>query len=508
MRSSVCSILLLAVAGETDWGIVGQDILAGIGEAIANVDWGQIVAKISMLVVELVAQIPGFIVGSLGGLSDLLGGLFEGFGWDCIAGFFYGIGDAMKSAGTWLKENLVDPVVNWVKDLFGIHSPSTVFAEIGVNIVGGLWQGIAGTWYTITDFFSKKFEGIITVCSEAWGSIKSTTDRVWGKIKTSLSTTWGNLAETASTAWGSMRTAISTTWKNVWTNTSAVWRIIKTNLSSTWDAVAGKASTIWDGMTSTVGTAWDKMKTDASTKWDTIKTDLSDTWETITSNASTSFGHIKTNLAKIWDDAQTNTSTVWESIRSSLWDAWSAILKMGTVTFSKMKTSITDIWDNLWSGLKGIINSIIGGIEAMANGVVNGINWMIRALNNLSFDIPDWVPELGGKTFGFNIGTISTISIPRLANGGFPDMGQLFIAREAGAEMVGNIGGRTAVANNDQIVEGIYQGVLAAMQATESNNGNFDVKVYLDGKQITAAVEKRQRERGATIYPGGVLNGI
>ena len=95
------------------------------------------------------------------------------------------------------------------------------------------------------------------------------------------------------------------------------------------------------------------------------------------------------------------------------------------------------------------------------------------------------------------------------ASGGFPEVGQLFIAREAGAEMVGSIGGRTAVANNDQIVEGIYQGVLAAMRASDSgNSGNFDVRVYLDGKQITAAVEKRQRERGATIYPGGVLNGI
>ena len=95
------------------------------------------------------------------------------------------------------------------------------------------------------------------------------------------------------------------------------------------------------------------------------------------------------------------------------------------------------------------------------------------------------------------------------ASGGFPEVGQLFIAREAGAEMVGSIGGRTAVANNDQIVEGIYQGVLAAMRASDGGNGgNFDVRVYLDGKQITAAVEKRQRERGATIYPGGVLNGI
>lgn len=95
------------------------------------------------------------------------------------------------------------------------------------------------------------------------------------------------------------------------------------------------------------------------------------------------------------------------------------------------------------------------------------------------------------------------------ATGGFPDEGEMFIAREAGPELVGRIGGRTAVANNDQIVSSVSKGVYDAMRAAEGNNtGNFDVKVYLDGKQITAAVEKRQRERGATIYPGGVLYGV
>lgn len=94
-----------------------------------------------------------------------------------------------------------------------------------------------------------------------------------------------------------------------------------------------------------------------------------------------------------------------------------------------------------------------------------------------------------------------------MASGGFVDQGQLFIAREAGAEMVGSMGGRTAVANNDQIVEGISSGVYAAVRSAmqESDGGsNISVNVYLDGKQINASVEKRQRERGATIMTGGV----
>lgn len=369
--------LLLGMVGETDWSRAVQDICDGIGNLIANIEWGEVLGKIGALVVELVVQLPGIIVGALGGIADILGDLFEGFGLDSVAGFFHGIGEKMRSVGTWLKENLVDPVVDWVKDLFGIHSPSTVFAEIGTFLTDGLLQGIADTWHGITEFFSEKLEDIKGFFS----------------------------------------------------------------------------------------TAWENIKTDAGSKWNSIKTSLSSKWDDIKSGA------------------------------------------IGT--FTSMKNRITGIWDGLWSALKRTINSIIGGVEKMANGVINGINAMIKTLNKLSFDIPDWVPVLGGKKFGFDLRTVSTISIPRLASGGFPDAGELFIAREAGAEMVGSIGGRTAVANNDQIVEGIKQGVREAMaESGGTHGGSFDVKVYLDGREVTAAVEKRQRERGATIYPGGVLDGV
>jgi len=141
---------------------------------------------------------------------------------------------------------------------------------------------------------------------------------------------------------------------------------------------------------------------------------------------------------------------------------------------------------------KSLLSSAVSAAQSAISSVKSALSSIGSKVSNAVSSAVDWV----GDKLGF-------------ASGGFPEVGQLFIAREAGAEMVGSIGGRTAVANNDQIVEGIYQGVLAAMQASGSgSSGNFDVKVYLDGKQITAAVEKRQRERGATIYPGGVLNGV
>ena len=177
---------------------------------------------------------------------------------------------------------------------------------------------------------------------------------------------------------------------------------------------------------------------------------------------------------------------------------------------------ISDALEGTKDTIKGVINSIIEFVEGMANGVINGINKVIGALNRLHVDVPGWVTDLTGiSEFGFNIPLLSTISIPRLAEGGFPEQGQMFIAREAGAEMVGNIGRRTAVVNNDQIVASISGGVA---EANEEQNALLreqnsllrailekDSGVRLDGKLLTDSVEKYQRERGRVLITGGVV---
>ena len=105
-----------------------------------------------------------------------------------------------------------------------------------------------------------------------------------------------------------------------------------------------------------------------------------------------------------------------------------------------------------------------------------------------------------------------TKSILAMKDGGFVDQGQIFVAREAGPELVGTIGSRTAVVNNDQIVEsvsrGVYQAVVAAMGSQQQGSGVTEVRVYLDGKDITRSVETEQRDRGLDLMPGGVLVGI
>lgn len=207
---------------------------------------------------------------------------------------------------------------------------------------------------------------------------------------------------------------------------------------------------------------------------------LKNSWGKVTGFFTEKLPDIKKAFSDAWSDIKANTGEWWDKIG-----------------------------DTIGKAVDGISRTVSNMVSSIKTGVSNAKSWLgeaVSAASSAFSEVKNALANIGSKVSG----VVSNVwnSITGYATGGFPAVGELFIAREAGAEMVGSIGGRTAVANNDQIVQGIYEGVLAAMQASNGNGGNFDVKVYLDGKQITSAVEKRQRERGATIYPGGVLNGI
>ena len=85
-----------------------------------------------------------------------------------------------------------------------------------------------------------------------------------------------------------------------------------------------------------------------------------------------------------------------------------------------------------------IINALIGGFEGFVNGAIRGVNRVIDAINSLSFTVPDWVPDIGGETFGFNLSRLSEISLPRveLATGGIVTAPTNALIGEAGPEAV------------------------------------------------------------------------
>lgn len=97
-----------------------------------------------------------------------------------------------------------------------------------------------------------------------------------------------------------------------------------------------------------------------------------------------------------------------------------------------------------------------------------------------------------------NLGGVSAIPTWPFASGGFPEHGELFIAREAGPELVGTINGRTAVANNDQIVQAVSDGVFNAVAAAMGDRDDrpLQVKVYLDSREIKTGQQRLNRAMG------------
>lgn len=160
---------------------------------------------------------------------------------------------------------------------------------------------------------------------------------------------------------------------------------------------------------------------------------------------------------------------------------------------------------------KGIMTNALGNIlTGMQSQAIRGVN---SISSNINAGIKAWAKSINSVTttsgkINYSLQNPTVKRAELYASGGYPDEGEVFIAREAGAEMVGSIGGRTAVANNDQIVEAVSQGVYSAVvSAMGRNNGQNDVNlnVYLDGKQIEASVRKAARSRGANIGTGGIV---
>ncbi len=131
-------------------------------------------------------------------------------------------------------------------------------------------------------------------------------------------------------------------------------------------------------------------------------------WDTVKAQASAIWNGIKSVIDTVVRAIQTGIDTVIGKIQNSWKNTWTSV-----------KNTTSQIFNDMWAAIKSTINAILSGVESMANGVVRAINKMVDALNNLHFDIPDWVPGLGGKSFGLHIPHISAVSIPRLAQGGF-----------------------------------------------------------------------------------------
>ena len=206
---------------------------------------------------------------------------------------------------------------------------------------------------------------------------------------------------------------------------------------------------------------------------------------------------------KAWQGICDFFSGIWNTIKAIVETVWNAILGTITTTVNTIKGVITTVFNAIWTVIKNVINSILGGIESMANGIVSGINWVIRALNRLKFDIPDWVPGLGGKTFGFNISELSKVSLPRLAKGAVlkvPTVAEM--AEYPGASQ------NPEIVTPQNIMEETFDRVLARYQDNDNSQPIY-LTVNVGNKKLGQILledlrdKKRRSGKGIEALVGG-----
>lgn len=133
---------------------------------------------------------------------------------------------------------------------------------------------------------------------------------------------------------------------------------------------------------------------------------------------------------------------VWDGVKQVLDGIIDVIRGVFTGDWERAWEGVKKIFKGIWDGMVGIVKAPINIIIGLINGVIDGLNWLIDAINKISFTIPDWVPGIGGKHVGFNIGHIGKIAY--LADGGILSRGSAIVG-EAGPELLTMMGDRAMV---------------------------------------------------------------
>lgn len=176
-------------------------------------------------------------------------------------------------------------------------------------------------------------------------------------------------------------------------------------------------------------------------------------WNSFFTKAGELVGKFADKVSEIIDGVQDLFTGLIDFIKTNFTDKWEAAWEAVADVFEKVMNLLGDI-------VKAPINAIITAI----NFVIKGINALVDALNLFSIDIPDWVPGIGGKTFGFDLDKIE--EIPYLAKGGIVTQGSAIVG-EAGPELLTVAGGRAIVQplNSGSGGTTLYQ--------TNNFNGNY-----------------------------------
>lgn len=515
--------------------------------------------------VDLSAEILGWITkasNTFGGFGDLIktgvvpkvsegighitgeGGLFSKIGSvaskvaDLAGKAFTGIGDfitttaapAIKTGVDFISSTIFPKISSAASTVVAKAGP--ILTSIGTKIfspTGLLIAGIAGGvalivthWDEIKDAASKVKDWV----GEKWNQVKDWTSKKWSEISTSLSKTWDNLKSWASEKFTNIKDSVSKAWEGAKSATSNLWSSAKKTAGNIWESMKSGASNIFGSIGRKVKETWSGTESDTSKAWSNSKRQVDSSINGIDSSVKSKMNSVKSIVSSTMNQVGNIFESKWRSISST---STSAIGQMQTSVSQKMgnmKNSISSSmnsiissyranWKSMVNVTKSEMNSCVSVFRSFPSKVSSAMSSMYTVGKNAANSFKRGLQSVHIPTPHMNISSYSkqsvgdkVISIPRFkvkwyAQGGFPNMGELFIANERGPELVGRMGNRNVVANNNQIISGIaegvgpaiYNAVLAAMsQSVGGKNGDVHITLEIDGGKLVTKIVKKYNE--------------
>lgn len=420
--ASIPKAIFDAISGaiETiDWGQIVKDIAGGIRDFLVGFDWkgtfesaGELIGAAMKALFDVGQVIGETLANAIESAKDYFQDKIEECGGNIVLGILKGIKDGLLNIGKWVVDNIFQPFIDGFKEAFGIHSPSTVMEEQGGYIITGLLNGLVNN-----------VKDVIEWCKALPSNVKD----ALGDAKEWLIQKGKDAIEGIKNGYESVKDG----------TLLSKFRKLKEDTFSSVGDISGKLKKKGSDAISGIKQGYENSK----------QSGLLSKVATLKENIYTSIGNVSEKVKGKGREVVSGFKSGYENNKSQIGSAVSGIPNL-----------ISRSIGNLYQVGSSAMSSFARGFASIHIPTPHiGWNWNSIRLGKTSFSVPS-----------FNVNWY--------ASGGFPENGEMFVAREAGPEMVGRMGKKNAVANNNQIIEGIKAGVFEAVMDAFNASGAFNQK--------------------------------
>lgn len=470
-----------------DFASLGSSLADAIMAAINNVNWVQGIQDLSSLAV-------GFLVG--------LQNLIKGIDWAGIGATIYQMLASIDWGGLLL--NLMNLIATAFTEGFTLLGGflANAFTDLKTQLV----SNFADTNSVVTQELATQFQWICQVIEDVIngflmpliGELQQIILDMLSGIQAAWDEYGAPILDAMGKAWESVRDIISSVYENV---VKPVLEDFMVQLDWLWSK---HLKPLWDNLMEFFGAFAEMVLA--------IWNEYLAPW---IKNMVDVFGPVITTVVKYIMDSFSTAFAVVADIFNAMIEIFKGICKFITGVFTgdwgKAWEGIKDIFKGVWDGivslLKGSVNWIIDIVNTLIRAVNSALNLVIDKLNTLSFDIPDWVPVVGGQKFGFDIPKVTMSEIPKLANGG--------VITQPTLAMMGEYAGASTnpeIVAPESKIRGLLDESMAAMgeninrlvrlleyHSSRTSTVNQPIEVKLDGQVLYRAMAQVEERQGVKI---------